>query len=149
MTITSKVQIINIGVASAFAFWIVDSFIDALVFGGHSILESLVNPGGRELYMRIVIVFLIVGYSFYKLSIHKERTSHLEERQKLVRELKDALDETNKLEGMLPVCSSCKKVRDKGGDWSRLDVYLNKHKGTKNANELCPGCAKSNAERGA
>jgi len=47
-----------------------------------------------------------------------------EERERLIAELKAALQEVRTLEDLLPICASCKKVRDDNGYWSQVDVYL-------------------------
>lgn len=44
------------------------------------------------------------------------------------------------LHDLLPLCSSCKKVRDDKGYWKQLELYLEEHQGTQFSRGLCPAC---------
>jgi len=77
----------------------------------------------------------------FNLMIEKRR--HIEEeREELILELRDALKKVKTLSGLLPVCSSCKKVRDDKGYWSQLDAYISQHSEAEISHGLCPDCAK-------
>ncbi|MBN1631532.1 MAG: GAF domain-containing protein [Thermoleophilia bacterium] len=58
------------------------------------------------------------------------------------RELEQALSEVKTLQGLLPICASCKKIRDDEGYWNQLEIYLKKHAGVKFSHSLCPECEK-------
>jgi PAS domain-containing protein len=62
------------------------------------------------------------------------------ERERLIGELKAALSEVRALEELLPICASCKKVRDDKGDWSRIDVYLQARAAVAFTHGICPDC---------
>jgi DNA-binding response OmpR family regulator len=64
------------------------------------------------------------------------------ERGKLRRELVGALDRIQHLEGLLPICSSCKKVRDEEGIWEQIEKYLAEHVDAHFTHTLCPDCIK-------
>ena len=64
------------------------------------------------------------------------------ERGKLRRELVGALDRIQHLEGLLPICSSCKKVRDEAGIWEQIEKYLAEHVDAHFTHTLCPECIK-------
>lgn len=64
------------------------------------------------------------------------------ERQRLMTELKTALDHIKQLQGMLPICSECKKIRDDKGYWNRIESYISKHSGVEFSHGICPDCAK-------
>jgi FixJ family two-component response regulator len=64
------------------------------------------------------------------------------ERQRLMTELKIALDHIKQLQGMLPICSVCKNIRDDHGYWNRIDTYLSKHSEVEFSHSICPECAK-------
>ena len=57
------------------------------------------------------------------------------------RELQEALDSIRTLRGLLPICSFCNKVRDEGGHWQRVDVYLQRNSEARLSHGLCPECA--------
>lgn len=64
------------------------------------------------------------------------------EREKLIRELQEALKNVKTLSGLLPLCSSCKKVRNDQGYWSQIDAYITEHSEAEISHSLCPDCAK-------
>lgn len=64
-----------------------------------------------------------------------------EEREQLVRELQEALANLKSLSGMLPICASCKKIRDDEGYWTQVEAYLMKHTDAHFSHGLCPDCA--------
>jgi PAS domain S-box-containing protein len=63
------------------------------------------------------------------------------ERGRLFLELRDAIEKVKTLRGLLPICSSCKKIRDDKGYWTQLEVYLSEHSDTEFTHGLCPECA--------
>ncbi|MBN2372156.1 PAS domain S-box protein, partial [bacterium] len=65
-----------------------------------------------------------------------------EEREKLINRLKKALAEITQLSGMLPICASCKKIRDDKGYWHQVESYIRDHAGIEFTHGLCPECAK-------
>ncbi len=71
-----------------------------------------------------------------------ERRKVEEERLKLVTELQDALDNVKTLRGFIPICASCKKIRDDNGYWSQVEAYLSKHSLAEFSHSICPQCAK-------
>lgn len=64
-------------------------------------------------------------------------------REQLVTELRTALEHVKTLHGLLPICSSCKKVRDDHGYWERIDVYIRDHADVEFSHGLCPDCVRS------
>ena len=65
-----------------------------------------------------------------------------EEREKLIAELQKALSEVKTLSGMLPICASCKKIRDDKGYWSQIESYIEKHSQAAFTHGICPDCMK-------
>ncbi|MFO0753112.1 MAG: response regulator [Thermodesulfovibrionales bacterium] len=65
-----------------------------------------------------------------------------EERERLIRELQDALDKVKKLSGLIPICSCCKKIRDDSGYWNQIEAFIREHSGAEFTHGLCPDCAK-------
>ena len=54
--------------------------------------------------------------------------------------LQKALDEVNMLRGILPICASCKKIRDDQGYWNQSEAYIENHSDALFSHGLCPGC---------
>lgn len=64
------------------------------------------------------------------------------ERQRLTTELQMAMDHIKQLEGMLPICSACKKIRDDMGHWNSIETYISNHSEIVFSHGICPDCAK-------
>nr|MDJ0784312.1 hypothetical protein [Desulfosarcinaceae bacterium] len=65
------------------------------------------------------------------------------EREALIQELQRALKEIKSLQGIIPICSSCKNIRNDAGAWSQLEEYLSEHSDAEFSHGLCPQCAKT------
>jgi sigma-B regulation protein RsbU (phosphoserine phosphatase) len=57
-----------------------------------------------------------------------------------VRELEDALSQVKQLQGLLPICSYCKKIRDEQNYWQRVENYLSAHAQVVFSHGICPDC---------
>ena len=71
-----------------------------------------------------------------------ERLKTEAEKEKLIVDLKTALKEVKKLSGLIPICASCKKIRDDRGYWNQLEVFIQKHSEAEFSHGVCPECAK-------
>ena len=60
----------------------------------------------------------------------------------LIDELQEALDRVNLLGGLLPICASCKKIRDDKGYWNQIEIYIRDHSEAEFSHGICPDCAK-------
>ena len=67
----------------------------------------------------------------------RERTAELE---RTVAELRETSAHLRVLHGLLPICCSCKKVRDDGGCWRIIEEYLTQHSEATFTHGLCPDC---------
>lgn len=63
-----------------------------------------------------------------------------------ISELEDALARVKQLQGLLPICSYCRKIRDDKNYWFELDDYLNKSMDTRFTHGICPDCHKEHFE---
>ncbi len=64
-----------------------------------------------------------------------------EEREKLIAELQEALGNVKALSGLLPICATCKKVRDDRGYWNRIEDYVSAHSEAMFSHGICTECA--------
>jgi PAS domain S-box-containing protein len=64
------------------------------------------------------------------------------ERQKLIEDLQNAFGEIRVLREILPICSSCRQIRDDNGAWNSMEEYIREHTNTQFSHGLCPDCAK-------
>ncbi len=64
-----------------------------------------------------------------------------QERERLIIELQEALAQVKTLSGMLPICASCKKIRDDQGYWKQIEAYISEHSEAEFSHGICPDCA--------
>lgn len=69
-----------------------------------------------------------------------ERKRMEEERERLIAELQKTLSEVKALSGLLPICASCKKIRDDNGYWQQIESYIKDHSEAKFSHGICPDC---------
>jgi hypothetical protein len=87
----------------------------------------------------------------HRLVEEKKRLTHeIEERKKteaekelLIAELQEAIEEVKTLTGLLPICAHCHKIRDDAGYWNHLEAYIQDHSHATLSHGICPDCAKS------
>lgn len=71
-----------------------------------------------------------------------ERKLAEEEKEKLIIDLQAAISEVGKLSGLLPICASCKKIKDDHGYWTQVEAYISEHSEAVFSHGICPECAK-------
>jgi AmiR/NasT family two-component response regulator len=76
------------------------------------------------------------------IAIAVARHATLMKLRSLNRDLKQTLAEEHTLKGLLPICSSCKKIRDDEGYWKQLEVYIEQRTHTRFSHGYCPDCLK-------
>jgi PAS domain S-box-containing protein len=64
------------------------------------------------------------------------------ERERLISELQDALAQVKALSGLLPICSSCKRIRDESGEWNSVEKYIRERSTASFTHGICPECAR-------
>jgi len=65
------------------------------------------------------------------------------ERERLIADLQDALAQIHTLSGLLPICASCKKIRDEQGRWTHIESYIENHSEAEFTHSFCPDCVRS------
>ncbi len=65
-----------------------------------------------------------------------------QEKDNLISQLQKALENVKQLSGLLPICASCKKIRDDKGYWNRIEGYIQAHTEAEFSHGICPECAK-------
>ncbi len=56
------------------------------------------------------------------------------------RQLQETVEKMNVLRGLLPICSSCKKIRDDQGYWKQVEQFVGEHTGARFSHGICPEC---------
>ncbi|MBF0117462.1 MAG: PAS domain-containing protein [Desulfobacterales bacterium] len=71
-----------------------------------------------------------------------ERKKFETERENIIQELQSAIEQIKTLRGIVPICSSCKKIRDDKGYWEQVEAYVSKHTDAQFTHSICPKCIK-------
>lgn len=78
--------------------------------------------------------FMLLG------SLVDERRRALRERDDLVEKLQSTLSELRILQGMIPICAWCHKIRDDAGYWQQIETYVEAHSAATFSHSICPTC---------
>jgi hypothetical protein len=131
------------------------STILCLAYGGILYFELKQAGSVDESHLLRIPVLLIMAifYGVFAETIRKERTQKAglvdyisaleaaeEERERLIRKLQDALANIKTLSGLLPICFSCKQIRDDKGYWNQIDTYIRDHTEAEFTHGICPEC---------
>lgn len=73
----------------------------------------------------------------------RDRKQAEAQREQLIADLQKAASEIKSLRGIIPICASCKKIRDDQGYWNQLETYLHEHSEAEFSHGLCPDCLKT------
>lgn len=77
----------------------------------------------------------------YTIEIALVKYQAAKERDKLIAQLEHALAEVKRLSGLLPICASCKKIRNDQGNWQQIEEYIHTHSEADFSHGICPECA--------
>jgi PAS domain S-box-containing protein len=69
-------------------------------------------------------------------------------RENLVQRLQASLEKIRTLEGLLPTCSWCHRIRDEGGNWDQMEKYIEKRTDAAFTHGICPECLERNFRKG-
>jgi hypothetical protein len=116
-------------------FWVagMDLCIAVMTFG------KLGYPYSSDLSYRFFAVFTIV--SFLSCCFELLREWYFRQLTKEKETVQKALDEIKLLKGLVPICSSCKKIRDDKGYWTQIEAYIKAYSDVEFSHGICPECA--------
>lgn len=83
-----------------------------------------------------------IEVALYKGEADAQRKAAEQERERLIVELRDALAKVKLLSGLIPICASCKKIRDDRGYWQQIEIYIRDHSDAQFTHGLCPDCVR-------
>lgn len=129
------------------------------VFKGYEAgaVDYLIKPFEPEILKSKVKVFIQL---FQQQKIIEQQAEHLRQKitklnetyeelekkekaqEELIEELQHALSEVKKLSGLIPICASCKKVRDDEGYWGAVESYISSRSEAQFSHGICPECIK-------
>ena len=85
---------------------------------------------------------LTEGFFLVVIFLSTQIKRDIGERVVLIDNLQNALANVKTLSGLLPICSSCKMIRDDQGYWTQVETYVSAHTGVDFSHGLCPECLK-------
>ena len=106
-------------------------------------MDRTVSRSSNLLFsLALVLAIVVVMLLLKENNAIAERKRSEEDQKSLIVELQKALAEVKTLSGMLPICASCKKVRDDKGYWQQIESYILDHSDAKLSHNICPACAR-------
>lgn len=93
-------------------------------------------------YTPHVVDGVVKGFSVHvaDVTILRERENEL---KRVLKERDSALAEIRMLSGLLSICAHCKDIRDEGGYWQRVELYVSKRSEAKFTHGICPKCVEA------
>jgi ligand-binding sensor domain-containing protein len=86
---------------------------------------------------------LVALLGLFQLGV-RLRTRRLRRHElELQRAVDDAVADVKTLRGLIPICASCKRIRDDHGSWNQLETYLRAHSDAMLSHGICPECMKT------
>ncbi len=101
------------------------------------------SPAGGELWkvfanraLALFAIWTVTVLSLQRKRIFEEKEDAIVQREKAVSELKI-------LKGFIPICASCKKIRDEEGGWNQMETYISNNSEADFSHSICPDCVKT------
>ncbi len=106
-------------------------------------IDELLFPEHRKRYLNLALSTVpVLTLAINNARNYEKLQQTGKEREKLIKELQEALANVKTLRGLLPICASCKKIRDDKGYWNQIESYIGKHTDAQFSHGICPDCAK-------
>ena len=122
-----------------FGFSVALAVLSAVVWYGADMLSGHVYSSPFYAVWNTTIrlaAFLTIGWAISRVRRALDHEHHT------VEELRRALSEIKVLEGLLPICAQCKKIRNPEGVWQQMEAYIQRHSKAQFTHTYCPACAK-------
>ena len=111
---------------------------DEIVLKGYKMgaVDYLVKPFEPEILKSKVKIFLQL------YNQEKQLQKHEKQLEIMVNDLQKSLAKIQTLEGFVPICASCKKIRDDKGYWNQIEEYIRARTNAEFTHSICPECVK-------
>ncbi len=113
-----------------------EAAVEAMKLGAADYLVK--DPQGQYL----ALLPTVIEQALAKRAMAEAKRFAEEERERLIVELQEALAQVKTLSGLLPICMSCKKIRDDEGYWKQIEFYIQQRSEAKFSHGICPDCKK-------
>jgi hypothetical protein len=123
---TNRKVALLLSCAAAAIWFVVDHFLD----------ERLYSIWMIQYWNTLVrlMAFVLIAMAFWYMQAQLERAHALN------RDLSAALATVKKLSGLLPICASCKRIRNDQGYWEQIEAYIREHSEAEFTHGICPAC---------
>lgn len=112
---------------------------EAIILTGNATLDSAIEAANQGAFS-----YLVKPYEIEQLLLNIRRAVEKRQaevdREELIRELRAALAKVKQLEGIIPICSYCKKIRNDKESWQQLEIYITEHSEALFSHGICPEC---------
>jgi hypothetical protein len=139
-----KYSVVFLAISLAVIFWNIEALIHSLIFNKGSFLQQLIPHDPNELWMRLLIFFLIIVFGIYAnfqiIKVDKSR----KEKEIIQKRLEEALAKT--LSGYITICANCKKIQKEDSNpemqqsWQQIESYISKISEAQFSHSICPEC---------
>jgi len=106
----------------------------------NEIKQLELNKQNKFINLQKLITFLLIIIASLIFLAYRWKIKTNVQLMKKGEELEKTLAEIHKLSGLLPMCSSCKKIRDDSGYWHQVEEYINTHSEASFSHSMCPSC---------
>ena len=104
----------------------------------HEVGLEAVNCGAQDYLVKGQVSGEMLVRSI-RYAIERKRIEN--EKEQVIAELQEALAKVKLLSGFIPICASCKKIRDDTGYWQQVEAYIQKHSNAEFSHSICPECS--------
>ena len=115
------------------------AFVCAVVWLGVDMLDA--HPYSSAWYGYWNALTRYVAFALVAVLTSSHTKTLLEQERELTARLTRALAEVKELQGLLPLCAACKKIRNDQGAWEAMETYIATHSRAEFTHSLCPECA--------
>ncbi len=104
------------------------------------LLIGVIVPTNAFIFLIYNFFFISFMLAFTFLAYYTEFVSR--KRYVVSAQMLDSIEKSQTLQGLLPICSSCKQIRDDKGYWNQMEIYLSRHADVIFSHSICPACIK-------
>jgi hypothetical protein len=115
------------------------SFQEQADFVETKLQDAIASDLNRYRYLLLFLLVSLISSTFFLLFIFYR---YEKQRAKNIALIRKAFDEVKVLSGLLPICASCKNIRDDEGYWNQIESYIHKHSEARFSHSICPECSK-------
>jgi hypothetical protein len=135
-----ELKIFSLSIVLGLTIWLMDCWVDAYFFHEGTLRDQILHPELFEIYLRGLILLLCIGFGLVVSKVVVKLRRSEEEKVKTILQLQNAHEEIKILRGILPICASCKKIRNEEDSWEQPEVYIRNHSEAEFSHGICPDC---------